>query len=105
MFFGFIDFGEEFNKAVVGTKVKYRSGPHKVYESYVMETNRHGFLAGASPTGPRHCKVLWHQVIEFEPHIQAMLSPEDIQDINEVAANNDSIIPAMMGEQQCYQTH
>ena len=99
MFFEFIDFDEEFNKAVVGTKVKYRSGPHKIYESYVMETNRHGFLAGASINGTRHCKVLWHQVVEFEPHIQAMLSQEDVEAINEVTANNDSIIPAMMGEQ------
>lgn len=96
MHFGFIDFSEEFCKAVVGTKVKYQTGPNRIYESYVMETFRNGFLAGASPTGPRHCKVLWHQAVEFEPHIQAMLSQDDVEAINETAANNNGIIPTMM---------
>jgi hypothetical protein len=98
MYFQLIDYDEDFKAKVLGTKVKYQKG-NKQYVSYVMSTERNCFWAGKTPQGPRECKVMWFEVVEYEPHIEALLNPEDKQIILDTLDNNTSIFESIKLEE------
>ena len=92
MHFQLIDYDDDFKAKVLGTKVKYQKGS-KTYISYVMSTERMCFWAGKTPQGPRECKVMWFEVVEYEPHIEALFTADDKASVQEAYLNNTNLIP------------